>query len=209
MIIILIGPPGCGKGTQGQKLAAKLTNFKYINAGDLFREFAKTNPNHETTKILQQGKLLPDITVNSVVGSYLSKDVNYILDGFPRSRPQANYLEKNYTNKIISCLFEISADELLPRITGRYSCQTCSQLYNKYTMPTRIEGVCDICQESNFYVRDDDKEEILKIRLQEYEKRTYDLLEYFKNKKQAVIVDASLPSDVIEKKLYNDILKFI
>jgi adenylate kinase len=209
MIIVLIGPPGCGKGTQGQRLTNKLKNFKYINAGDLFRELVKANPDHEAAKILKEGKLLSDALVNSTIALYLSKGGQYILDGFPRSIAQAEHLAKNYTNKIIAFLFEISENDLLSRITGRYSCKNCGHLYNKHSMQPNIEGVCNTCQNTSFYVREDDNEDILKIRLQEYEKRTYDLLEYFKNKNQALVIDASLPADIIEKKLYNELLQLM
>jgi adenylate kinase len=187
--IILFGPPGAGKGTFSGQIKKVLPNIAHISTGDIFRENLKneTPIGLKAKQYMDKGELVPDDVVIEMVRDRLNKDdaknEGFILDGFPRTLPQAKALSE-ITNIDLFLLLEVSRDIITKRILGRYSCKNCGKIYNKYTLPPQKEGVCDKCgAEIKFEQRSDDNEETLKNRLDAYEKNAKPIIKYYKKKK--------------------------
>ncbi|TFF85922.1 MAG: adenylate kinase [Promethearchaeota archaeon] len=185
---ILFGPPGSGKGTFSSQIQKVLPDIIHISTGDIFRE----NLKHETPLgkkakgYMDKGELVPDEVVIDMVQDRLNKeDVKkngYILDGFPRTLPQAKSLS-NISDPDLVLLLEVDRDVIKKRILGRYSCDECGAIYNKYTKPPKKEGVCDKCGAAiKFEQRSDDNEETLKNRLDAYEKNAKPIIKYYSKK---------------------------
>ena len=194
--LILMGPPGAGKGTQSELIVSKY-NIVHLSTGDMFREAYKNKTKtgllaHEFTS---KGQLVPDdVTIALVKERLLQDDCKngYLLDGFPRTIEQAEALDE-FTNSIsspISKVIALDADynELVKRITSRRVCPVCGASYNLFTKRPLVEGVCDHCQ-SKLVPRDDDTEAKLHTRLEAYEKQTKPLLDYYAKKGLLVKVD--------------------
>ncbi len=193
---ILFGPPGSGKGTFSSQIKKVLPNIIHISTGDIFRENLKneTPLGNKAKSYMDKGKLVPDEVVIEMVQDRLNKaDVKengYILDGFPRTLPQAKALSE-ISDPDLLLLLEVDRDIIKKRILGRYSCKECGALYNKYTLPPKQEGICDKCgAEIKFEQRSDDNEETLKNRLDTYEKNAKPLIKYYKKKKLLKRVNA-------------------
>lgn len=193
---ILFGPPGSGKGTFSSQIKKVLPNIVHISTGDIFRENLKneTPLGNKAKSYMDKGELVPDEVVIEMVQDRLNKaDVKengYILDGFPRTLPQAKALSE-ISNPDMLLLLEVDRDIIKKRILGRYSCKECGALYNKYTLPPKQEGICDKCgAEIKFEQRSDDNEETLKNRLDTYEKNAKPLIKYYKKKKLLKRVNA-------------------
>ncbi|MDP2167524.1 MAG: adenylate kinase [Thermodesulfovibrionales bacterium] len=189
MRLVLLGAPGAGKGTQAKKLIEKY-GIPQISTGDILRQnVAEGTPlGKEAKGYMNAGKLVPDEVVLGLVKDRLKKDdckKGYILDGFPRNTAQAEALDKILDSLGISLTGAISVDvplgDLMKRLTGRRTCKGCGQMYNIYFSTAKKEGVCDKCGGA-LYQRDDDKEETIKKRLDEYEAKTAPLIGYYKNK---------------------------
>jgi len=187
--IILMGPPGAGKGTQAKKLIAKY-DIPHISTGDMFREAMKEGT--PLGKIAQQyindGHLVPDDVTIGLVKERLSKaDCNngFLLDGFPRTIPQAEALEgiaKEIGRDIKYVIdIETSREELVKRICGRRVCKKCGAPFHIVNVKPKVDGICDICG-GELVQRPDDNEEALITRLDHYEKQTKPLLDYYENK---------------------------
>jgi adenylate kinase len=194
--IILFGPPGAGKGTFSGQIKKVLPNIAHISTGDIFRENLKneTPIGLKAKQYMDKGELVPDNVVIEMVRDRLNKDdaknEGFILDGFPRTLPQAKSLSE-ITNIDLLLLLEVSRDVITKRILGRYSCKSCGKIYNKYTLPPKNEGVCDKCgAEIKFEQRSDDNEETLKNRLDAYEKNAKPIIKYYKKKKLLKRVNA-------------------
>lgn len=184
--LVLFGPPGAGKGSLSARVKEVLPNIVHISTGDIFRDNIKnqTPLGVKAKKFIDRGALVPDEIVIDMVKERLNKnDVKqngFILDGFPRTLYQAKELSK-ITSIEIFLLFEIHQDILLKRILGRYSCQTCGQLYNKFTSPPKKEGFCDNCNSRIEIVqRSDDTEEAAKKRIEEYEIYAQPIIAYYR-----------------------------
>ena len=187
--IILMGPPGAGKGTQAKKLIAAL-NIPHISTGDMFREAIKegTPLGKLAASYINDGHLVPDDVTIGLVKERLSKDdcaKGYLLDGFPRTIPQAEALD-DMTKEIgreISHVIDIETpkEELVKRICGRRVCKKCGAPYHITNIKPKIDGVCDICG-GELIQRADDNEEALIVRLDAYHKQTKPLLEYYSKK---------------------------
>lgn len=193
---ILFGPPGSGKGTFSSQIKKVLPNIVHISTGDIFRENLKneTPLGNKAKSYMDKGELVPDEVVIEMVQDRLNKaDVKengYILDGFPRTLPQAKALSE-ISNPDMLLLLEVDRNIIKKRILGRYSCKECGALYNKYTLPPKQEGICDKCgAEIKFEQRSDDNEETLKNRLDTYEKNAKPLIKYYKKKKLLKRVNA-------------------
>lgn len=202
MIIIFLGPPGAGKGTQGKKVAEKI-HLPHIAIGDIFRVIIKT-ANKEAELInsyVKQGKLIPNEIVNQVIKNFLlSSDYQhgYILDGYPRNLEQAEFFESFVTEKIKVIYLNVQDELLIKRILGRYSCKNCGKIYNDYFLKPKIDKVCDACGLSVFEYRKDDNEEVIKERIKVFKNETYPLIEYYKNNDNFYMIDGSKSEQQIE-----------
>lgn len=204
-IFILLGLPGSGKGTQGVKLSDKLA-IPHISTGDIFRAIADTDSQEaEILKdYMSKGKLIPADIVNKTVRTYILSDKcrnGCILDGYPRSLDQAEYFIENIDADIVAILFETSDEVVTKRITGRYSCKKCGKLYNKFFQKPKVDGVCDACGSEEFLYREDDDEETIKHRLEEYKKETLPLVDYYRNKTTLFTINADNEEDEVFKEL--------
>ena len=189
--LIFLGPPACGKGTQTTKLAEYL-NFPHIDTGSLLRAEmkAETEDGKEAKQYVDKGHLVPVQLVAKIIKNRLSQDdckMGYILDGYPRSVEQADYLTKmnseiNGDNKtdFRAIYFDINPEILLDRIIHRRSCPKCGEIYNVEFHAPKVEGICDKCGEK-LTQRKDDTEEIAKERFNIYHKETAPLVDYYKN----------------------------
>jgi len=185
-IIVLIGAPGAGKGTQARLLEER-KNIPQISTGDIFREMknADTPIAREVQAIMAAGKLISDELTFQVVKDRTSRaDCNgtYILDGFPRTAIQAEMLEglASEQNKEIQAIeVDVPKQELMKRLTGRRNCPVCNEIYNIYTKPPKQEEVCDFHPETQLNHRADDYEETVKTRLATYNELTKPLLDYY------------------------------
>ena len=196
MDIILLGPPGSGKGTQAQKIGEQY-HIPQISTGDILRGAVKkqTPLGVETQGYMDQGRLVPDDVVVGIVRERLmASDCNggFILDGFPRTLPQAEALDvtlvemKREIDHVIN--IEVGNDELLKRLTGRRTCRTCGTMYHLMFNPPKKENICDKCG-GELYQRDDDQEATIRARLQVYEEQTAPLIAYYKDKRLLRTID--------------------
>ncbi|APR64876.1 adenylate kinase [Borrelia anserina] len=209
MKLIFLGPPGSGKGTIAKILSNKL-NYYHISTGDLFREniSSATPLGKEIKQIVEHGQLVPDsITIKIVkdkIDTLENKD-NFILDGFPRNINQAKALDQFLTD-ITIINFLIDKEILIKRLSGRRICQSCGEIFNIYTFPTKEKGVCDLCK-GILYQRKDDTAESLKVRLKEYHLQTKPLVDFYSKSNRLNNINASKEIDKVEKSLMEIILK--
>jgi len=189
MNLILLGPPGSGKGTQAQIIADRY-HIPQISTGDMLRAAVKegTPLGKRAKAFMDQGQLVPDEVVIGIVDERLrASDCNcgFILDGFPRTISQAEALQSILARigKTIDHVINIEVDqeELVRRLTGRRTCKNCGAMFHVFSQPSRQEGVCDRCG-ATLYQREDDKEETIRVRLKEYERQTAPLIEYYSRK---------------------------
>ena len=188
MNIVLFGPPGAGKGTQSALLVEK-KQMRHISTGDLLREAVKnqTQLGLQAKSIMDAGQLVSDEIMIGIVQEVLKglKGQSFILDGFPRTVPQAEALElalKNFGLKIGRALFlEVPRQDLLRRLSGRRVCQSCGATYHVDSKPTKQDGICDVCG-GPVVQRKDDHESVIGTRLEAYDKSTTPVKDYFSKK---------------------------
>lgn len=189
MRIILLGPPGAGKGTQAKDLVTKY-GIPQISTGDILRKNLadKTPLGLEAKKFMDKGELVPDSVVVGIVKERLKEPdckKGYILDGFPRTVPQAEALGAGLAemgtplDRVLS--IEVPDEELVKRLSGRRTCRSCQAGYHVMFKAPKTEGKCDSCG-GELYQRDDDKEEAIKNRLKVYQASTAPLIDYYKGK---------------------------
>lgn len=185
--IILMGPPGAGKGTLAKQLKEVL-NLVHISTGDMFREAikAQTELGVLAASYINKGDLVPDDVTIGLVKERLSQpdcEAGFLLDGFPRTLPQAealNEIAKSISRPIEAVInLDCDNEELVRRISGRRVCKNCGAPYHVDTMKPKVEGVCDLCG-GPLFQRKDDNEEALKVRLEHYVSETKPLLDYYK-----------------------------
>lgn len=185
MRLILLGPPGSGKGTQGV-LLSQYFGIPQISTGDIFRKAVAENTplGKKVKEYMDRGELVPDELVVEIVKERITQEDcknGYILDGFPRTVKQAEMFE-NMGGKIDAVLYIYAPDEeVIKRISGRRTCEKCGAVYNVYFNPPKIEGICDKCG-GKLVQRDDDKEEVVRNRLEVYKEKTKPLIEYYKKR---------------------------
>jgi adenylate kinase len=188
-ILVFLGAPGAGKGTQAKRLVEKY-GIPQISTGDLLRAAvaAGTALGKEAKSYMDRGELVPDSVVLGMVKERLSQDdckKGFILDGFPRNVAQAEALDKMLAEMNmpldIALNLDVPFDDLMKRLTGRRTCKSCGQMYNVYYSPSKVEGKCDKCG-GELFQRDDDKEETIKKRLDVYRAQTEPLIDYYSKK---------------------------
>ncbi|MBO4638552.1 MAG: adenylate kinase [Treponema sp.] len=196
---IFLGPPGAGKGSLAVKVAEDY-KIPHISTGDIFRANikAQTPLGVKVKAIIDSGSLVSDELTFELVKDRLAQDDcknGYILDGFPRTIPQAEMLEKLVDDvKVVN--FEIKDEIVIRRLSTRRVCKACGANFNVLTLPPKVEGICDKCG-GELYQRDDDKQESILHRMDVYREQTEPLINFYKNKGKITDLDASIETDVL------------
>lgn len=204
MKIIMLGAPGAGKGTQAKMIADKY-GVPHISTGDIFRANIKngTELGMEAKKYMDQGLLVPDeLTVRILLDRVAQDDCKngYVLDGFPRTIPQAEVLDSELTKLGDHIDYAINVDvpdeNIVKRMSGRRACLTCGATYHIEHVPPKKEGICDVCR-SELVLRDDDKPETVKNRLNVYHEQTQPLIDFYTEKGVLKTVDGTVPMEEV------------
>ena len=204
MNIILLGPPGAGKGTQAARLQATRGMIQ-LSTGDMLREAvaAGTPVGLKAKEIMARGELVSDAIVSALIGERLdaAEDKGAIFDGFPRTGHQAEALEillaerGRHLDHVIELV--VDEDELVKRITGRFTCARCGAGYHDDFRPTKAAGVCDACGSTEFKRRPDDNEQTVRTRMAEYRAKTEPILPYYRAKQLVRQVDGMASVDSV------------
>lgn len=190
MRLILLGPPGAGKGTQARHLT-QTHKLVQLATGDMLREHiaAEDDIGLRVKEIMASGNLVPDALIVDMIAERIMQpdcENGFILDGFPRTVPQAEALDSMLSNlgQKLDAVIQLTVDEdvLLKRIAGRFSCVHCGHSYHRDFQPTKKAGVCDECGSDQFVVRPDDNPEKMKVRLQAFRDQTAPILPYYQGK---------------------------
>jgi adenylate kinase len=206
--IIMLGAPGAGKGTQAKKLAAKY-DIPHISTGDIFRANIKngTELGKKAKVFMDQGLLVPDeLVVDLVVDRFKEPDClkGYVLDGFPRTIPQAKALDEALAKNGDAVEFAIDVDvpdaNIIERMAGRRACVNCGGTYHVETIPPKVEGICDVCG-GELVLREDDKPDTVEKRLKVYHEQTQPLIEYYQGKNILKSVDGTKDLEVVFKEV--------
>ena len=204
MKIIMLGAPGAGKGTQAKMIADKY-GVPHISTGDIFRANIKngTELGMEAKKYMDQGLLVPDELTGRILLDRVAQDDcknGYVLDGFPRTIPQAEVLDSELTKLGDHIDYAINVDvpdeNIVKRMSGRRACLTCGATYHIEHVPPKKEGICDVCG-SELVLRDDDKPETVKNRLNVYHEQTQPLIDFYTEKGVLKTVDGTVPMEEV------------
>jgi adenylate kinase len=187
--IILLGPPGAGKGTQAARLQATRGMIQ-LSTGDMLREAvaAGTPIGREAKAVMERGELVSDAIVSALIGERLDAAAaqGAIFDGFPRTHAQAEALDLllSERGRKLDHVIELAVDEdeLVKRITGRFTCARCGTGYHDIFRPTKVQGVCDVCGSTEFKRRPDDNEATVRTRMAEYRAKTAPILPYYEQR---------------------------
>lgn len=204
-ITVFLGAPGSGKGTQAKKLCQS-DSFVHLSTGDILRNAIKegTPLGNEAKKFMDKGELVPDLTVIGLIHEALShvrQNQHVILDGFPRTVPQALALNSNDKTKVGRAIFfEIPDSVLVERLTGRRVCKGCGHPYHITHFPPKKEGVCDSCG-NEVVQRSDDKEEVVKKRLQVFHTQNQGLVDFYSHQKNLKTVNAHKNAEQVQDEL--------
>lgn len=212
MLIILLGPPGAGKGTQAERIVQE-HQLAYVSTGDILRNAVKeqTNLGRKAKQYMDQGQLVPDELVVEIVKDRLTDPdcaEGALLDGFPRTVTQADFLEQALPeiginiDRVVS--IEVKEEELIERLTGRRVCSECGASFHLKFKPPKVRNVCDVCG-GDLYQRDDDTFETVKERLEVYKKQTEPLIAYYEKKGILSPVDGNQDIDAV----FNQIKKIL
>ncbi|HSY64232.1 MAG TPA: adenylate kinase [Terriglobales bacterium] len=214
--IVLLGPPGAGKGTQAKRIAEHY-GIPQISTGDILRAHVQrgTELGKQAKEIIARGELVPDDLVCEMVACRL-RDVDcergFILDGFPRTARQAGWLDaffeseifdKSHGDKCLPIVVRIDVDynQLVQRLTGRRTCLANGHIYNVYFQPPRVADICDV-DGSPLVIRSDDREEVIRERLKAYDLQTRPVAEYYEQKGRLVAVNGDLPVGEVTGQLF-------
>ncbi len=213
-VFIFLGPPGCGKGTQTDRLSNEL-KIPHVDTGSLLRENIKneTEFGKIAKSFIDKGQLVPIEVVESVINERISREDckdGYILDGFPRSIEQAEALKKMWEkssfkfkkDEKVAVYFDIPTDVLVERLVNRRSCPKCGKIYNLKSLAPKVEGKCDICDTALVQRKDDTKETAV-LRFETYNKETKPLLDFYKNEGLLVQINANQDIDSVWRELKN------
>ena len=211
MNLVLIGPPGSGKGTQAELLRGK-NGFVHYSTGEVFRDHIarKTPVGLKVEEYVTSGKLVPDDVVLNVVNAFLAEHAGQpiLYDGFPRTIPQAEGLDKvlaEHDLKIdMAVLVDLPDDEVVKRLTARRQCRNCGKIYNLTFKPPKVAGVCDDCG-GELYQRKDDTESVIRDRLTTYHQQTEPVLNYYSAQGKLQRIDGALGRD----RVYAEIARLI
>ncbi|MBA3526894.1 MAG: adenylate kinase [Sphingomonas sp.] len=208
MNIVLLGPPGAGKGTQAQRLVNG-RGMLQLSTGDMLREAVAsgTPVGLKAKAVMEAGELVSDAIVSALIGERLDSagDAGVIFDGFPRTRAQAEALDlllaergRSLDHVVEICVEE---DALVERITGRFSCASCGTGYHDRFKQPRQEGVCDVCSSTDFCRRPDDNEQTVRTRLAEYRRKTEPILPYYNERTLVRRVDGMRSVDEVAARI--------
>lgn len=212
--IILLGPPGAGKGTQAKRIAERY-GIPQISTGDILRDNVArdTELGRKAKALMARGELVPDELVNDMVGERLAeKDCGrgFILDGFPRTPVQAQWLDRFLAGKVfdnqrpceppVVVKFNVDYNKLLERLTGRRSCPTCGRIYNIHTQPPRVPDICDF-DGSKLVMRNDDRREVIAERLKSYELQTRPLVTYYRRRGRLMKVNGEVDVESVTREV--------
>ena len=202
--IILLGPPGAGKGTQAARLQAQ-RGMMHLSTGDMLREAvaAGTPVGLQAKAVMERGELVSDAIVSALIGERLdaATEQGAIFDGFPRTRAQAEALDLLLTERgrrldhVIELI--VDEDELVKRIVGRFSCAKCGAGYHDSFRPTKVDGVCDVCGSTEFKRRKDDNEATVRTRMAEYRAKTEPILPFYEARGLVRRVDGMRPVEQV------------
>jgi adenylate kinase len=216
--IILLGPPGAGKGTQAKRITERY-GIPQISTGDILRANVKqgTELGLQAQALMARGELVPDELVCNMVAARLrDRDClrGFILDGFPRTAAQAGWLDAFFEHQLETggehCLpivirFDVDYNQVVKRLTGRRTCSANAQhIYNVYFQPPRVDQVCDI-DGAPLATRNDDREEVIRERLREYDEKTKPVVDYYSNKGRLVSLNADQPMDQVTAQVFGTI----
>jgi len=209
MNLILLGPPGAGKGTQAKRLEDR-HSLVQLSTGDMLRAVVASGVplGQQAKEIMAAGKLMPDELMIEMIADRISKPdcaTGFILDGFPRTVPQAEALDRMLEDKGLKLdqVIEMKVDDaaLVERITGRYTCAKCGQGYHDKFQTPKVDGVCDVCGSTEFTRRADDNAETVTTRLAAYHKQTAPILPYYKERGVLETVDGMADIDVVTEQI--------
>lgn len=204
-ITVFLGAPGSGKGTQAKRLA-DTTGVKHFSTGDMLRAAvsAQTPTGIKAKQFMDKGELVPDTVMIELIEDSLSKlaaNSKIILDGFPRTLPQAKALDSKPTTKVSRAVyFKIPEEILVRRLTGRRTCPKCGESFHTEFIPPKKEGVCDKCS-SALVQRNDDKEDVVKKRLQVFASQNNALLDYYKSNDTLKEINADRDVTLVQSEL--------
>ncbi|HUB02654.1 MAG TPA: adenylate kinase [Terriglobales bacterium] len=207
--VILLGPPGAGKGTQAKQIVQHY-GIPQVSTGDLLRDHVAkgTSLGVQAKDIMARGELVPDELMYGIVAARLREpdcQRGYVLDGFPRTAPQAGwldaFLEREFFDNSPDCgpvVIQLVVDynQLLLRLTGRRSCRSCGRLYNIHFQPPRVDELCDV-DGTPLIIRDDDRPEVITERLAAYDRQTSPLVDYYRKRQRLVAVNADQAVDAV------------
>jgi adenylate kinase len=212
--VILLGPPGAGKGTQAKRIADHY-GVPQISTGDLLREHVSrgTELGRKAKAIMDRGELVPDDLMYGMVSDRLKQadcQRGFILDGFPRTAGQAGwldaFLEREFFEKSEKCApvvirMDVDYTQLLLRLTGRRSCPTCGRIYNLHFQPPRVDELCDLTHGSKLVQRNDDRDEVIRPRLMAFEIQTRPVADYYEAQGRLIPLNADRPMDEVTAQL--------